>query len=212
MVDQPQSWIERNLPPSFHGAVGHFGAGKGGKLYVNRRTANAFAIRRRLDPHRENYVPLYCGGLPEWPALRQELAELQVTGDGDRGGPGQAAAGRQGRAGGPVASIAGFTGCVADDFLLGLNMVDLRCGDCLKILPTLSGIDAVVSDPPYGMKWNTDSSRFTGGRLKLAGVAATGNESRATTSPSIHRPGCSSRRRSSLGRTTTRIASLGEQP
>ena len=36
------------------GAVGYFGAGKGGKLYVNRRTANAFAIRRRLDPHRED--------------------------------------------------------------------------------------------------------------------------------------------------------------
>ena len=49
------------------GAVGYFGAGKGGKLYVNRRTANAFAIRRRLDPHRENHVPFYCGGHPEWP-------------------------------------------------------------------------------------------------------------------------------------------------
>jgi hypothetical protein len=59
------------------GAVGYFGAGKGGKLYINRRTANAFAIRRRLDPHRENHVPFYCGGLPEWPALRQELAELR---------------------------------------------------------------------------------------------------------------------------------------
>ena len=28
----------------FEGAVGYFGAGKGGKLYVNRRTANAFAL------------------------------------------------------------------------------------------------------------------------------------------------------------------------
>ena len=59
------------------GAVGYFGAGKGGKLYVNRRTANAFALQRRLDPHRENHVPFYCGGIPEWPALRQELAELR---------------------------------------------------------------------------------------------------------------------------------------
>jgi hypothetical protein len=59
------------------GAVGYFGAGKGGKLHVNRRTANEFAIRRRLDPHRENHVPFYCGGIPEWPALRQELAELR---------------------------------------------------------------------------------------------------------------------------------------
>jgi hypothetical protein len=76
--DQPQSWRERFCPQPFEGAVGHFGAGNGGKLYVNRRTANAFAIRRRLDPHRENFVPLYCGGLSEWPSLRQELAELRM--------------------------------------------------------------------------------------------------------------------------------------
>jgi hypothetical protein len=52
------------------GTVGYFGAGRGGKKYVNRHTANAFAIRRRLDPHRDGHVPFYCGGLPEWPALR----------------------------------------------------------------------------------------------------------------------------------------------
>lgn len=39
----------------------------------------------------------------------------------------------------------------------------LYLGDCREILPTLSGVDAVVSDPPYGMGWNTDSSRFSGG-------------------------------------------------
>jgi site-specific DNA-methyltransferase (adenine-specific) len=27
-------------------------------------------------------------------------------------------------------------------------------GDCLDILPSLSGVDAVISDPPYGMKWD----------------------------------------------------------
>ena len=58
-------------------STGYFGAGRGGKLYVNRRTANAFALRRRLDPARENHVPFYCGGIPEWPALRQELSELR---------------------------------------------------------------------------------------------------------------------------------------
>jgi DNA modification methylase len=42
-------------------------------------------------------------------------------------------------------------------------MIDLRCGDCLKILPTLGPIDAVVTDPPYGMKWDTDHTRFSGG-------------------------------------------------
>lgn len=26
----------------------------------------------------------------------------------------------------------------------------LYCGDCLEILPHLTGIDAVVTDPPYG--------------------------------------------------------------
>lgn len=36
-------------------------------------------------------------------------------------------------------------------------------GDCLEILPTLSKVDAVITDPPYGMNWNTDSSRFSGG-------------------------------------------------
>ena len=59
------------------GAVGYFGAGKGGKLYINRRTANAFALRRRLDPHRKDHVSFYAGGLAEWPALRRELAELR---------------------------------------------------------------------------------------------------------------------------------------
>ena len=29
--------------------------------------------------------------------------------------------------------------------------ITLYCGDCLEILPELSGIDAVVTDPPYGI-------------------------------------------------------------
>ncbi len=41
--------------------------------------------------------------------------------------------------------------------------VTLFCGDCREIAPTLSGIDAVISDPPYGMKNKTDSTRFSGG-------------------------------------------------
>jgi hypothetical protein len=60
------------------GASGYFGAGRGGRRYVNRRTANAFALRRRLDPHRDGFIPFYCGGIPEWPTLRQELAELHA--------------------------------------------------------------------------------------------------------------------------------------
>lgn len=38
-------------------------------------------------------------------------------------------------------------------------------GDCLDILPTLASgsIDAVITDPPYGMSNRTNSKRFTGG-------------------------------------------------
>lgn len=33
----------------------------------------------------------------------------------------------------------------------------------MDVLPTLGKVDAVCTDPPYGMRWNTDSSRFSGG-------------------------------------------------
>lgn len=38
----------------------------------------------------------------------------------------------------------------------------LYLGDCREILPTIGNVDAVVTDPPYGMAWNTDSKRFSG--------------------------------------------------
>ena len=41
--------------------------------------------------------------------------------------------------------------------------VEVWLGDCLEIAPTLQGVDAVISDPPYGMNLNTDNSRFCGG-------------------------------------------------
>lgn len=38
--------------------------------------------------------------------------------------------------------------------------------DCREIAPAL-GLDfALVTDPPYGMDWDTDSTRFTGGQYK----------------------------------------------
>jgi DNA modification methylase len=45
-------------------------------------------------------------------------------------------------------------------------MIDLRCGDCLDVMRTIAdgSVDAVVTDPPYGMKWNTNSCRFSGGK------------------------------------------------
>jgi DNA modification methylase len=42
--------------------------------------------------------------------------------------------------------------------------VTLYLGDCREILPTLGKVDALVSDPPYGMDWDTDSTRFSGGQ------------------------------------------------
>ena len=100
------------------GAVGYFGAGKGGKLYVNRRTANAFALRRRLDPHRENHVPFYCGGIPEWPALRQELAELRSPTMEIEEGAGQAGPRRQGGPRRPAPPLARLARCALDDVQL----------------------------------------------------------------------------------------------
>jgi site-specific DNA-methyltransferase (adenine-specific) len=49
----------------------------------------------------------------------------------------------------------------------------LYLGDCREILPTLGPVDAVVTDPPYGIRLNTDNSRFSGGNV--ASVARRGN-------------------------------------
>jgi site-specific DNA-methyltransferase (adenine-specific) len=42
----------------------------------------------------------------------------------------------------------------------------LYLGDCRDILPTLGKVDAVVTDPPYGMKHSGNSSRFSGGNTR----------------------------------------------
>lgn len=39
----------------------------------------------------------------------------------------------------------------------------LYLADCLTVLPTLSTDLSVVSDPPYGMNWDADTTRFSGG-------------------------------------------------
>ena len=44
------------------------------------------------------------------------------------------------------------------------DSVTLYLGDCREILPTLGEVDAVVTDPPYGIGLNTNSKRFTGER------------------------------------------------
>lgn len=39
--------------------------------------------------------------------------------------------------------------------------VRLILGDCLEVLPTLSGIDAVVADPPYGINLKEKTSQYS---------------------------------------------------
>lgn len=47
----------------------------------------------------------------------------------------------------------------------------LILGDCLEVLPSLPRNCRVVSDPPYGMDWDTDSTRFSGGNSERSGRA-----------------------------------------
>ena len=42
-------------------------------------------------------------------------------------------------------------------------------GNCLDIIDELQA-DAVITDPPYGMRWNTDCKRFTRGGISWAPV------------------------------------------
>jgi site-specific DNA-methyltransferase (adenine-specific) len=58
----------------------------------------------------------------------------------------------------------------------------LLLGDCLEILPTLGKVDAVVTDPPYGMKWDGKVSvgknghGATGAKAKHYGVSIHGDD------------------------------------
>ena len=49
-------------------------------------------------------------------------------------------------------------------------------GDCLEVVPTLAAgsVDAVITDPPYGMKWNTNATRFSGGNPDSVAKRGTG--------------------------------------
>jgi len=52
---------------------------------------------------------------------------------------------------------------IHEDITLGPVRVIL--GDCLKVAPTLECVDAVITDPPYGMGWE-GNQRFSGGNTK----------------------------------------------
>ena len=45
----------------------------------------------------------------------------------------------------------------------------LYLGDCRDILPMLTGVDAVISDPPYGMSWKCDLSAMAKRGKKYGG-------------------------------------------
>ena len=47
------------------------------------------------------------------------------------------------------------------------NWCELYRADCLDLLPIQA--DAVISDPPYGMNWNTNGDRYTRGGRKWNG-------------------------------------------
>ena len=49
--------------------------------------------------------------------------------------------------------LATANGCCLRRFVRGHNQVTLYNADCLDVLPILTGVDAVISDPPYGMKY-----------------------------------------------------------
>lgn len=46
------------------------------------------------------------------------------------------------------------------------DLVTLYHGDCRELLPLVEA-DVVVTDPPYGMAWDTDTTRFSGGQAKV---------------------------------------------
>lgn len=48
---------------------------------------------------------------------------------------------------------------------LELGPCRIVCADCLDVLPELKGVDAVIGDPPYGMKWE-GNQRFSGGNTR----------------------------------------------
>lgn len=58
----------------------------------------------------------------------------------------------------------------------------LILGDCLEILPTLGKVDAVVTDPPYGISYQ-HGARRGGKRMGTDGMAIAGDDKPFDPSP-----------------------------
>jgi DNA modification methylase len=44
------------------------------------------------------------------------------------------------------------------------NGVTIYHGDCREVVPSISGVELLLTDPPYGVNHNTRYSRFSGGK------------------------------------------------
>ena len=51
-------------------------------------------------------------------------------------------------------------------FYYSRNGITIYCGDCLEVMPQLDEVDCVITDPPYGVDFDTDYTRFNGGVCK----------------------------------------------
>ena len=56
-------------------------------------------------------------------------------------------------------------------------------GDCREVLPGVEPVDLVLADAPYGMDWDTNTSRFTVGPNGHGGCAQTANPVRGDGEP-----------------------------
>jgi len=44
-----------------------------------------------------------------------------------------------------------------------IGSAELWLGDCREVLPTLSGVDVIVSDPPYGINYDSSHTKYKNG-------------------------------------------------
>jgi site-specific DNA-methyltransferase (adenine-specific)/modification methylase len=64
----------------------------------------------------------------------------------------------------------------------------LYLGDCLEILPTLPKVDAVITDPPYGIGYVQRSGKGVAGKSAFCGVSIIGDDKDFDPSPFLSFP------------------------